>query len=113
MSKELEALEVIKEWSGVRDIDISDLEHYKYLEKVLTPPTADEVCEAIQKDLGETPILYNLIDREFYGYYSNEVDEIVGLRGNVIAHFRGKFSINTWVIIGKFYERLEKAGKEE
>ena len=33
MSKELEALEVIKEWSGVRDIDISDLEHYKYLEK--------------------------------------------------------------------------------
>ena len=100
MSKELEALEVIKEWSGVRDIDISDLEHYKYLEKALTPPTADEVCEALSEYYGKE-VIYEKQFKEFRKGFRvvaypreniyNEYD-LLGIPPHLIT------------LIGRFYE---------
>ncbi len=65
MSKELEALENMKNDVEQADTCYSSVEDYNLLKQSLTPPTEEEVCKALSDELG-VPVYYNQPYRYFY-----------------------------------------------
>ena len=79
MSKELEAIEKIRTVLG-ENLGIWICEEYAILVQTLTPPTADEVCEALSEWLKkEVPDLFNYkvyYDNGGFHYYNNKDYEV-------------------------------------
>jgi len=86
MTKELEALERIKKertlWidksNKVQTIEQIAFADVALLEKALTPPTSDEVCEAIEKWLRLIPGYENIVakfDKKINWYFSFDLDK--------------------------------------
>jgi hypothetical protein len=108
MNKELEAL---KRLSGryFRELptNLQDSEDYQLLKQALTPPTSDEVCEALSEYLCEK------IGKKLEVEYLNG-DFI--LQNNYIAFLDGKGSLcfnfnlppHLITLIGRFYENEVK-----
>jgi hypothetical protein len=107
--KELEALEIVsqdyymdakgeKEW----------LEAYELLKKTLTPPTADEVCEALNQYFDNTlDIFYSGSENGFvYTSNSTKAHWVVYKNGRVISF---NFDLPAYLVemIGKFYKGLQ------
>lgn len=96
----LQALEIVK-GLGQRytELDNEYIEACDVLEKSLTPPTSDEVCEAIKEDTG-FEIEYK------YKTFAN-------VNGVVYTTYDGKIRTNlsltpkTFTLIGRFYEAQE------
>ena len=77
------------------------------LEELKRYPTSDEVCEAIQKDLGCDTVEYFGGNREFIFFNHGEKQNITdcyGDRYKVIGFYKS----STITLIGRFYERIEK-----
>lgn len=118
MSKELEFFRKIKA-SILKQFTLGGI--YKFdelnkIEKALTPPTADEVCEAL-KDFFKNSKYHNYIDTVYYsdkGKYFYTEDEqrnlIEMIFDNYYVH---EIPPHLIIKIGRFYEGLEKVGKEE
>ena len=120
MKKELEALNRIEHalCRGIQSIntlplllsDCNDLKNY------LTPPTADEVCEALSEYLERNVKM----DRDNTFYYTEqrqigECDEIICGYGWENEHHTIAFEIDLpphlITLIGRFYEGLEESKK--
>ena len=116
MSEELEqAIKVIGNtrlhtYDGIGNIQskpISESHEFKVIVKALTPPTADEVCEAIQKDCKIEKVLY--VNGRFYdeddgetivSYFDYKRKPNIILNGYI-------FTLETLIKICRFYEGLE------
>ena len=72
----------------------------EYIKKALTPPTADEVCKALSEYLKRN-VYY---EDGMFKVHSDVYGEIVDLN-TLPPHLI--------TLIGRFYEGLEKVGKEE
>lgn len=72
------------------------------LDRLLTPPTADEVCEALSEYL-KTPVEYN----ETFGFIANERVIIYKYLNNVLS-FSANYQPKIHTLIGRFYEGLKK-----
>jgi hypothetical protein len=106
----LEALEIVlnyKSWDTQLDVPIflegEPKEAYDLLVKALTPPTADEVCGAIQRFYGGT-IKYEKVSFNLYGY-SNAPITLVRLNdGELLFHSKYTLRPHLITLIGRFYE---------
>ena len=108
MSKELEALEVLQNYVQVNEPLENQKPYLKRLDvirKALTPPTAEEVCEAIQNEYIIT-ILYDE-EKQSFGYYDEGEWEYITLIADGYLHTRHELKIKTIILIGRFYEGLE------
>ena len=115
MSKELEALRVLKAnailFDDGTDFGASMLEAISELDKALTPPTADEVCKALSKEL-KRPVkfdgdnFYYIVQRQYYG----ECDEIIcgWSYSPKELSFEKDLPPHLITLIGLFYEGLEE-----
>jgi hypothetical protein len=107
MNKKLEALNRIEHalCRGIQSIntlplllsDCNDLKNY------LTPPTADEVCEAIQKELDYGTVEYFGGNREFMFFNHGEKQNITDCYGDIYK-ITGFYKSSTITLIGRFYE---------
>ena len=115
MSKELEALKEIKashlqahiDSKNIGTFDIWFDEYYETIKQALTPPTADEVCKALQEDCKIEKVIYD--NGRFYDEDDGEtlvsqfkMDGIVHLDLHDFI-----FNIETLGKIVRFYEGLE------
>jgi hypothetical protein len=75
------------------------------LEKSLTPPTAEEVCEVIQNEYIIT-ILYDE-EKQSFGYYDEGEWEYITSIEDGYLHIHHELRIKTITLIGRFYEGLE------
>ena len=107
MSKELEALyRLVKERLANDDgkthqtinIDIS-VSAMKEVIQALTPPTADEVCEALSEYL-DTNVEYH----NRFGFICND-RVIICLYPNNVLSFNNNYPAYIHNIVGKFYEK--------
>ena len=82
------------------------------LNKALTPPTADEVCEAFGKHF-RAEIYYDGVGKFYHMRYTRMQFNISYLNedGNVVFNYDLPPHLIT--LIGRFYEGVEKVGKEE
>jgi len=108
MSKELKALKrIVSEisnyklhgigddnWLGIQDV-IKDV---AILEKALTPPTADEVCEVLS-DYLKDKVTYD----DKFGFICNE-KVIISLYPNNVLSFNNNYPAHIHNIVGRFYE---------
>ena len=110
MNKELEALRVLKAnailFDDGTDFGASMLEAISELDKYLTPPTADEVCEALSEYLKE-PIKY--VRTSFVNERETaEVCGLFGLDNYDLVDFNTPLPPRLITLIGRFYEGLEE-----
>ena len=105
MSKELEAFKKIVQeankcgmWHCAIEINI--------VEEALTPPTADEVCEAIQSELDYGTVEYVEGNREFMFVNHGEKANITDVYGDRYK-VTGFYKSSTLALIGRFYEGLK------
>jgi hypothetical protein len=116
MSKELEkALNIIKhikksdEYKNgfLVNVGISEIDLF---EKLLTPPTAEEVCEALGEFLGYEVEYARTKYREQEFKYKNSIIPIV-IKGNNNT-YKIRFGVPPHLItlIGRFYEGIENNG---
>ena len=106
MSKELKALERIEHalCRGIQSINtlpllLSDCDNLK---KYLTPPTADEVCEALSEYFG-----FNYYYQDKFFYKSNGIKYIYPLKVSgftEIQLYDGHLPPHLITLIGRFYE---------
>ena len=114
MSKELEALRVLKAnailFDDGTDFGASMLEAISELDKSLTPPTADEVCEALSEFYGKK-VIYVADVKKFAYEGVDGWQEICyfgkNFKGDVIR-FSFRLPPHLITLIGWFYEGLEK-----
>ena len=83
--------------------ELEELKHY---------PTADEVCEAIQKELDYGTVEYVEGNHEFVFLNHGEQSNITDVYGDRYK-ITGFCKSSTITLIGRFYEGVEKVGKEE
>ncbi len=115
MSKKLEALKEIKashlqahiDSKNIGNFDIWFDEYYETIKQALTPPTADEVCEAIQKELDYGTVEYVEGNREFMFVNHGEKQNITDCYGDRYK-ITGFYKSSTLSLIGWFYEELEE-----
>ena len=109
MSKELEALRklgmqtVYDEEGYETPVDIFLRRDYDALEQALTPPTADDVCEALSEHFGKKVF----IDKRY------KLVEFVVEPGSIVAYIDKRNNLNVGslppylsTLIGRFYEGL-------
>ena len=122
MSKELEAFDRVWEDCSKLDLDYVSkhnlMDDLREIKKALTPPTADEVCEALSEYLQRKVNIYS--DNTFYYTEQRQIgecDEIICGYGWENEHHTIAFEIdlppNLITLIGRFYEGVEKVGKED
>ena len=110
--KELEALERIMLFiAGVSDT--LSVDEGKQLEKdiiiigtYLTPPTSEEVCKALSKELGHYRVDYDREKRMFKGYIPIAYPSQFGDDGIVIASLSLPPHLIT--LIGRFYQGVKE-----
>ncbi|HKM04429.1 MAG TPA: hypothetical protein VJZ04_07510 [Lachnospiraceae bacterium] len=109
--KALTELEELKRYPMAEEVAHYDV--FLIIRKALTPPTADEVCEALSGWFDEK-FYYDVNQKEFYTKALNGQHSVVKLKKNEI-HFGGWYTMPPHLItlIGRFYEGLEKVGNEE
>jgi len=110
MSKELEALKNVREniWNiPMKYIDETIHEKLDIIKRALTPPTQEEVCEALSAWAGKKIKYLPLTDKNYecftdgkYHYFVNDID-----CNEVIEWLPCPVYIMS--LIGRFYERLE------
>ena len=105
--KELEALKYLKSNPYLKE-DVYSSEALSYIEQALTPPTQEEVCEALSEYIKRT-IEYYAPAKQFVIRCSNGYHEIVRLHGNNEMSFDVTYCLPPRLItlIGRFYEGLE------
>ena len=131
MSKELEALNKIKHASltvekhdatsgSITIIPIVNTEEYETIKSYLTPPTADEVCEELDKwYIGVTgdiliasinDFTYDKDEKRFYKRMLNQPHQmtICKIDTNNCIQFREPLPSKTTTLIGRFYEGIEE-----
>ena len=107
-------------WLGVQDVikDIGTLEQaLNELESLNKSPTAEELCQALSECLAKD-VSYSGVTKQFYYTIENTKCIIAFITE---TYGDGLWSINGYLhlpphlitLIGRFYEGLEKAGKEE
>lgn len=74
------------------------------LRQALTPPTADEVCEALSEYFIDK---YICVDNKFYNYGGNEPKAVI-YKINCSVVIRYDLPPRIITLIGRFYEGLEK-----
>ena len=111
MSKELEVLRVIEE-SYLHGTAGEYREKLRkdilVLEKALTPPTADEVCEALEEETGKR-VKYKEDNQAFIEFDSQKyilLPSDVGIVFGITVHYR--LHAKTLIMIGSFYEGDEE-----
>ena len=92
MSKELEALNRI--FNGMSN-NVGYIKYFENIRQALTPPTSDEVCEALSK-LTRMSVYYNNGKFRFHGDKFGEIVDLNDLPPHLIT------------LIGRFYEGLEE-----
>ena len=109
MSKVLEAFLKIRTHLG-ENLNIWNCEEYAILVQALTPPTADEVCEALSEEFGHT----YYYDEELRDFWCEEF----GSDDHMITWYLSNEPLNELVdyphlmtLIGRFYEGLEEEMK--
>ncbi len=113
MKKELEALEILKAnailFDDGTDFGASMLEAICDIEKALTPPTADEVCEALSEFYGKK-VIYVADVKKFAYEGVDGWQEICyfgkNFKGDVIR-FSFRLPPHLITLIGRFYEAQE------
>jgi hypothetical protein len=79
------------------------------IEKALTPPTSEEVCEALGEELNVI-IVYK--DKEFYYDWefngTSGISLIVGYYENVIKFYDHCLSPQSLSLVARFYEEVEE-----
>lgn len=116
MSKELEALEQIKashfqahiESENIGDFDIWFEEYYNLLRKALTPPTQEEVCEALSEYYGRN-VYYEK------GYFLYRKEECYNqpfiiaykYKSGLVELTKNVLPPHIIEMIGKFYKGIE------
>ena len=113
MNKEFEELKKIEEHVNCYEKDKEDYkEQFELLRKALTPPTAEEVCEAIGKH-------YKLDDYESCLFDVNTKNIVVNRwaeKIHIVWFYKGEIRINQYLpphlitLIGRFYEGVENNG---
>ena len=116
MSKEFKAKvrKAHKVYTNEDGVQMCEMEFSKYLEmeKALTPPTEQEVCEALKERFGKTVKMDS--DKSFYysfvSQHYGEIDEIIcGYSWEYdYIYFEKDLPTNLVIMIGKFYEGLGK-----
>ena len=110
MSKELEALEVIEDERYSLPIlgDFDDA--VKIIRQALTPPTAEEVCEALSEWFKKSKY-HSYIDTVFYSekgkYFYTEGEKISLIEMIFDNYYIHQIPPHLITMIGKFYESLE------
>ena len=116
MSKEFKAKvrKAHKVYTNEDGVQMCEMEFSKYLEmeKALTPPTADEVCEALKERFGKT-VKMDAQKNFYYSFVSQhygEVDEIIcGYSwDDGCISFEKDLPPHLTKIVSSFYEGLEK-----
>ena len=111
MNKELENLEHIKDVLISMNFAFDDITAncFNNVENALTPPTSEEVCEALSEELNVI-IVYK--DKEFYYDWkfngTSGISLIVGYYENVIKFYDHCLSPQSLSFIAKFYEGGEE-----
>ena len=110
MSKELEAFDRVWEDCSKLDLDYVSkhnlMDDLREIKKALTPPTADEVCEALSEYLKE-PIKY--VRTSFVNERETaEVCGLFGLDNYDLVDFNTPLPPRLITLIGRFYEGLEE-----
>ena len=109
MSKALEALRNIQantyyvdKHGNEQHVYPPDDAQFELIRKTLTPPTADEVCEALSEYLGEI-IIFNS------GSFMNErgTAEVCAIGGLGLVHFNKHLPPHLVTLIGRFYEGVQ------
>jgi len=116
MKKELEAWNKIKRNINLLQMKLGSHEHdndIKIVEKALTPPTAEEVCEALDKSFN-----INREDTDLHFIYDKESQEFRMVSQNVVYRYISTnrldddaidfidLDIEDIVILGRFYGGL-------
>lgn len=106
MSKELEALKEI--YNGMYNKQ-GFINEFKTIEQALTPPTQEEVCEAIMKHYRGKVVFYNEMARTFNEVHITRNEETVSFyaNGEVGINYNG-LPPHLITLIGRFYEGMEK-----
>lgn len=105
----LQALEMLAQFiiekDDNTDFSASVIEAHNEIKKALTPPTADEVCEAIEEEI-DKEVFYDKEHQKFYSWYGD--DECIYCRlaweGAKEYVIESCFSPKVIIIIGRFYE---------
>jgi len=95
--------------------DRYSMEALEHIEKALTPPTADEVCEELSKDLTQIDETHNVkYDKGKRMFYDSLVSDIYPIANqqmydtNKVKIHWEFLSPNVLILIGQFYEGLEE-----
>ena len=126
MSKELEALNQIEthiEMTAITDGVFKTLkrDYLDVIRKALTPPTADEVCKALEEEYGKK-FYYSKGEKIFYTWSEGGKTAFTGGNGQAVGGdvhnmiTLGMFKLGEKVrtnphlitLIGRFYEGLEE-----
>lgn len=106
MMTPLQALEMLAQFIIEKDDDTdfsaSVIEAHNEIKKALTPPTADEVCEALSDYLGET-VVYSC--GSFYN--ARETAEACAIGNLGLVYFSTHLPPRLITLIGRFYEAQE------
>ena len=100
MGKELEALRKIKRFDG--NMSREQNQRYAELEKVLTPPTAEEVCMALSDYFG-----FSYYYQDNFFHRSDGIKHIYPLKVSgftEIQLYDGHLPPHLITLIGRFYE---------
>ena len=112
MNKALEALKIIGSFEAMRlpmgsVILVEDTAEYATIKQALTPPTEEEVCEALSKHHGGENVVYENGNFYVVGDSWREVI-VVSMKdnnGNYVIDFCGDtFPPHLVIMIGRFYE---------
>ena len=100
MSKELESLKEKQYYDSKQDLWVVSVNH---IQRVLTPPTADEVCKALS-EYYKIEVEYSPLDHTFesaetwYAMYENDFMDLGGER----------MPPHLITMIGRFYNGIEE-----
>lgn len=92
------------------DIVLNYIKQQQEITKALTPPTAEEVCEALGKYYKLEEFESVLYDENFSYFVLNRLKE----KGNIVFLIKNKIKINDYLpphlitLIGRFYESVVK-----
>ena len=106
MSKELEAFDRVWEDCSKLNLDYVSkhnlMDDLREIKKALTPPTADEVCEALSEQL-KTQIKIGKNKHGITFNYAETGKKIISLNYDLI-HINVQLPYNLITLIGRFYE---------
>jgi hypothetical protein len=82
------------------------MEFSKYLEmeQALTPPTADEVCEALSEFYSVNELTKFKYDKEKMSFYEEESKDIIVRFNGILLRYFKPLPLRQITLIGRFYE---------